>query len=293
LTQTVGALIDHPTGTILGIRRMLTDWRYRQSVLDYVSDPETIAVWTGPEFRAYRKSNSGEALTPVLNKVGEFVASPNLRNIVGQTKSTINFRTIMDDSLIFIANLSEGAIGDRQSRLLGSFIRSGFAQAAYARIDVPKNRRRPFVLILDEFPNFVDASFAKHLSELRKYHLSFVFAHQYLAQLDSDTVEGIKGNVENFITFQQGIEDAEQFLKVFDRDMKPAEFIDLFPHEAWARLQTQDEAGLCRWRKKIETAQWDEVASHGYAVKIIEQSRMKFGAPYQFVAKRVAQRLAS
>lgn len=293
LTQTTAALIEHPTGTILGIRRMLHDLRYRQEVLQYVTDPETVAFWTGDEFESYRKKNSGEAFTPVLNKIGEFVASPNLRNIIGQTKNTIDFRAIMDDGLIFIANLSEGQIGETECSLLGSFISAKFARAAYSRTDIKKHQRRPFVLILDEFPKFVDAKFPVYMSELRKFHFALIFAHQYFAQLDEKIINGIKGNVENFVTFQQGADDAKVFEEVFGYHVEPREFIELFTNEAWAKIQTGEGDDLIRWKKQITTPQWFDVPSYANAEEIIKQSRMKFGAPYDLVVKRVAQRLTA
>ena len=148
-----------------------------------------------------------EALAAIQNKVGQFVSNPLIRNILGQSRSTINMREIMDTGKIFIVNLSKGKMGEDNSALLGAMIISRLQLAAMSRVDIPEDKRRDFYMYVDEFQNFATDSFASILSEARKYRLSLTLAHQYIGQLvtnDGNTKvrDAVFGNVGTIITFR-------------------------------------------------------------------------------------------
>ena len=75
--------------------------------------PEVRAFWL-TEFAKYSAWLRSEAVSPILNKVGQFVTALPLRNIVGQRKSDLRFRKIMDEGTILIVNLAKGADRRRQ-----------------------------------------------------------------------------------------------------------------------------------------------------------------------------------
>ena len=208
LNNCILALLEYPGSTLLGINRMLADPDYRKKVVNKVQDPVVKAFWL-QEFARYTQRYEVEATAAIQNKVGQFVSNPLIRNIIGQEKSTIDIRKIMDQGKIFIVNLSKGKIGEANSTLLGALIITKLYLEAMSRVDIPEEERKDFFLYVDEFQNFATESFANILSEARKYRLSLVLAHQYIAQMEEKVRDAVFGNVGTLISFRIGAEDAE------------------------------------------------------------------------------------
>jgi hypothetical protein len=213
------ALTDTPTPSLLSVHKLLTDREYRQEqILPFVRDPVVRAFFTfeferlDPRFRA-------EAISPILNKIGSFISSPLVRNIIGQPRG-INLRELMDSGRILIANLSSGSIGEDTSALFGSLLVAGFQLAATSRADLPEEQRSDFSLLVDEFHSFASDSFASILSEARKYCLSLFLSNQYLDQLPPQILQAVLGNVGTLVAFRVGHPDALRLTKelspVFD-----------------------------------------------------------------------------
>lgn len=219
LRNTILALIEYPGSTLLGVTRMLVDKVYRKKVVDHLSDPIVKAFWRD-EFASFNDKFRSEAVSPIQNKIGQFLSSSIIRNIVGQPKSTIDMREIMDQGKILLLNLAKGRIGEDNAGLLGAMMITKLQLAAMSRIDIPENDRRDFYLYVDEFQNFATESFAGILSEARKYRLDLIIAHQYIEQLDEKVQAAVFGNVGTIICFRVGAADAEflakEFMPVFD-----------------------------------------------------------------------------
>src|SRR6202035_3158885 len=115
-------------------------------------------------------------------------ASPLLRNIIGQSRTSLDLRAIMDEGRVLLVNLSKGRVGDDASALLGSFLVTAIQLAAMSRAELPEAERRDFCLYVDEFQNYATDSFATILSEARKYRLSITCANQFLAQVPEATL---------------------------------------------------------------------------------------------------------
>lgn len=182
-----------------------------------------------PKFQA-------EAIAPIQNKVGQLVTSPILRCILGQPKTSIDLRRIMDRRQVLIINLSKGRIGEDASNLLGSLLISSIQLAAMARADMPEAHRSDFFLYVDEVQNFATESFATILSEARKYRLSLIVANQYLAQLDDSMLHALFGNLGTLIAFQAGIKDAEILAEQLGQELTPQDLLMLPRYAAYARL---------------------------------------------------------
>ncbi|MBM4305159.1 MAG: DUF87 domain-containing protein [Deltaproteobacteria bacterium] len=211
LRNAILSLLDYPGSTLLDIPLILVDKDFRKKVLEKVSNPQVKDFWL-TEFERYSSYFRSEAISPIQNKVGHFLSTPLIRNIVGQAQSSMDFRKIMDEGKVLIVNLSKGKIGEDNCSLLGAMIVTKIQLAAVSRGDMPENRRKSFYLYVDEVHNFLTLSFADILSEARKYGLSLVLAHQYIEQLDEKIRSAIFGNVGTLIAFRVGARDA-QFLK--------------------------------------------------------------------------------
>lgn len=235
LRNCILTLLEVPGAALLGVPRLLYDTRYRDKALAKVTDPKVNDFWIN-EFSTYQSGFRTQAIAPVLNKVGAFLTSPLVRNIVGQAKAKVNFRTLIDHGKILIANLAKGAVGEENQALLGSLILTKLQLAAMERVDVEEEQRRDFHLYCDEFQNFASPSFIEILSEARKYRLDLTLAHQYMEQLDSQVRGAILGNVGTLIAFRVGAADAEELEKEFAPEFSWRDFIHLSPYSFYIRL---------------------------------------------------------
>ncbi len=239
LNNAILALLDTPGTTLLGIQRMLVDKDYRQKIISNLKDPVIKAFWVH-EYEAWQDKFRNEAIAPIQNKVGQFLSTSIIRNIVGQSISTINIFDIMNEGRIFLVNVSKGRIGEDNSSLLGGMIITKIQLAAMERVRVPENERKDFYLYVDEFQNFVTDAFAGILSEARKYRLNLTVAHQYTAQLVSEKNSSVRdavfGNVGTMIVFRVGADDAEFLEKEFEPEFTPQDIVNLPNFKVYLKL---------------------------------------------------------
>ncbi len=214
LRNTILTLLLIPDTTLISIPLILTHESYRKKIISKINDPILIQFWT-QEFEKMSPSMMSEAVNPILNKVGQFLSSPILRNILGQPKNPFSLRWIMDNKKIFIVNLSKWKIGEDASALLGAMMVTKFQIEAMTRADTPEEKREDFGLYVDEFQNFATDSFATILSEARKYKLSLTMANQYIAQMSETVQWAVFGNVGTLLSFQIGYHDAVTLAEVF------------------------------------------------------------------------------
>ena len=218
LHNAVAALLDasarYGGQTLLALPRLLTEPPFRARVVRAIENPQVRQFWES-EFPGYGERLAAEALAPIQNKIGQFVTSPVLRNILGQVRSTIRPSEIMDEGRIFIANLGKGTIGEDDANLLGSLLVAGFQHAAMRRSAIPEEERRDFALVIDEFQSFTTEAFVGIFAEARKYRLSLTVAHQYLDQVPEPIRAAIFGNVGTLVSFRVGAGDAHGLAREF------------------------------------------------------------------------------
>jgi CxxC-x17-CxxC domain-containing protein len=239
LNNCILALLDTPGSTLLGIPRLLSDKNYRQKIIANVKDPVVKAFWLS-EFESWQERFRNEAIAPIQNKVGQFLSSSLVRNIVGQSKSTIDVFDIMNEGKIFLVNVSKGRIGEDNSALLGAMLITKIQLASMERVRIPEEERVDFYLYVDEFQNFATDSFAGILSEARKYRLNLTLAHQYIGQLVTDTStkvrDAIFGNVGTMIVFRVGAADAEFLENEFTPEFVIADMVNLPNYNIYIKL---------------------------------------------------------
>lgn len=236
LHNTILSLLFSDDVNMLGITRMLTDIQYRRVVLRNVKDPILLRFWY--EEYSYMERNSrllSEVISPIQNKVGRFLSSPLIRNIVGQKNSTIDFENIMNTNKIFLCDLSQGKIGEENANLLGSLIITKMQLAALSRAAILESQRSDFYLYIDEFQVFATESFAKILSEARKYRLNLILANQFLGQLEENTRNSVLGNIGTLLTFSIGSQDISIMEKEFGLQFKYEDFTNLGTFEFYIK----------------------------------------------------------
>lgn len=235
LRNTVLALLDFPESTMLDIPRMLTEKRFREKVVSFVIDPVIRDFWIN-EFAQYDAKFRTEAVSPILNKVGQFLSTATIRNIVGQPHSRIDIREIMDNQKILLINLSRGKIGEDNSALLGAMMITKIQLSAMSRADVTIDKRPDVYLYVDEFQNFATDSFSVILSEARKYNLNLTIANQYIAQMPEIVRDAVFGNAGTIITFRVGGNDADFMVKEFEPVFDANDLVNLDRYQIYTKL---------------------------------------------------------
>jgi len=289
LNNTILALLDSPGNTLLGITRMYVDKKYRKRIVDNIKDPMVKAFWTD-EFANYNEKYRTEAIAPIQNKVGQFLSSAIIRNIVGQPKSTIDLRDIMDNRKVLIMDLSKGRVGEDNSALLGAMIVTKLQLAAMSRTDIPEHERKDFYLYVDEFQNFATESFATILSEARKYRLNLIIGHQYIAQLEQDhntkVRDAIFGNVGTIVVFRIGAADAEFMETEFEPLFTPNDMVNLPKHNIILKLMIN---GVASDPFTASTLPPNESWVSGNYEKIIKVSRERYSNPREEVEDKISR----
>ena len=285
LNNSVLALLEYPDSTLLGINRLLADSNYRKKVIEKVTDPVIKAFWL-QEFGRYTQRYEVEATAAIQNKIGQFISAPLIRNIVGQIKTSFNIREVMDDEKILILNLSKGKIGEDPSRLLGGLLITKLQLAAMSRVNIPEKERKDFFLYVDEFQNFATESFVNVLSEARKYRLSLILAHQYIAQMEEEVRDAVFGNVGTILSFRVGAEDAEYLEKEFIPEIIAQDLVNLPKYSVYLKLMVDGIAGRPFSAETLVPFAEPKISEKE---KIIEMSRDKYSTPRIDVETQIAK----
>jgi type IV secretory pathway TraG/TraD family ATPase VirD4 len=226
LRNTLLTLLASETSRMSDILDLLTNKALREKIVEELDDQFLKNFWLY-EFEKMPDRQRTEAIAPILNKVGQFVSSPLVRNVVNATKSSFSIEDIMNQRKILLVNLSQGKLGEDNATLLGAMLITKIQLAAMGRVNTPEEERKDFFLYVDEFQNFATQSFNKILSEARKYRLNLVLANQYIAQIPEDVQKAIFGNCGSVASFIMGADDAGVFGKEFGGKYTPEDLVSL------------------------------------------------------------------
>ena len=241
------ALLSQPKPqTLIAIPKLLTDPDFRERIVNNIKDPvvkDFFDIYDNRWNSRYRE----EAIAPLLNKVNKFTTNPLLRDVIGQSKSSFDFRWVMDSRKIVLCNLSKGALGEDVSSLLGSLIVTKLAHAALSRGDIPESARVPHILYADEVQNFIHGvDFPTILAEARKYALSLIIATQTLSQLPPKSLSAVLGNCGTFASFRVSAEDAETLKDEFATSRPSCLLQDLPDYKLYVRTLSENSEGVLR-----------------------------------------------
>ncbi|VVA43460.1 conserved hypothetical protein [Candidatus Roizmanbacteria bacterium] len=235
LRNVILTLLESPGATLVDILSLLSNAEYRKKVVRELQDPVLKDFWE-KEFAKMPDRLKAEAISPIQNKVGQFVTSKMIRNIIGRTKSSIDLEQIMNEGKILILNLSQGKLGEDNTALLGAMLITQIQLAAMNRSFMKEADRKDFFLYVDEFQNFATQSFIKILSEARKYRLSLTLANQYIEQLDEEVTRAIFGNVGTLMSFVVGARDAYVLTREYAEIYTENDLVSLGKFEAVLKL---------------------------------------------------------
>ncbi len=234
LGHSLRLLLDTRDQTLLGLPRLLVDDDYRHWLVVRCQDPVVRAFWL-TEYAAYDSRFRNEAIAPIQNKIGAFLANPFIRSILCQNSSTLKIPDVMNKGKVLIVNLSKGNLGTEPAHLLGALLITACSHAAESRRHMPEHERRDFTLYVDEFQNFATESFVSILSEARKWRLSLVAANQQIAQLPEALQHAVFGNAGTLVVFRVGAHDAKRLASELGMS-SPATLTQTNNHQAWIKL---------------------------------------------------------
>ena len=284
---------DRPT--ILDVTRLYTDDAFREYKVSKVKNP-VVKNFRDKTYNAMGDREKAEIIPYFSSKFVSFNTNRLIRNVIWQTKSAFNIADIMNNKKILLISLSKGKIWDMNAQLLGMILVSKIYNAAMGRAKMPEKDRQDFYLYVDEFQNFVSATFADILSEARKYRLCLIMAHQYIAQLESwkqewgkwDVKAAVFGNVGTLQSFKVGAPDAEFLEKEYQPTLWSSDIAGIANYKAYIKLNIDNATTRPFSMNSIYTMDYknDKIANI-----LKEYSAKKYGRKRKFVDAEITARL--
>ncbi len=280
-------VMDDPASgnTLVDMSRVLSDKSYRDLKISRCKNPLVKQFWVNAE-KTTGEQGLANYVQYVTNKFDVFLANDVMRPVIAQEKSSFNFRDIMDNKKILLVNLSKGKLGDINANLIGLILVGKILIAALSRVDMFGKDFPPFYLYIDEFQNITTDSIATILSEARKYKLSLIIAHQFIAQLEDNIRDAVFGNVGSLCSFRIGAEDAKVLESQFAPTFVPNDLMNIDNHNAYLRLLVNGKPS----KPFNVTVPPPLKGDNSQVEKLKEASYQKYGKPQEEVEKLIMEK---
>jgi hypothetical protein len=283
-------MADPEGGTFVDIPKLFRDPAFLKQKLQHVKDVNVLDFWQKEYPASQRSNDAGEINSWFVSKFGAFLSNEMMRNVIGQTKSAFDLRTIMDNKKILLVNLSKGRTGDLNSKLLGMVFVMKFQAAAMSRSDIPEDERVDFSLYVDEFQNFSTDSFATIMSEARKYHLNLIVANQFTTQLTQEIRDAVFGNMGTIVSFRIGQNDVESLGKYFHPTFDSDDLLRVPNHNTIVRTLI---GGIPTQPFSMATLPPLGTPRPRLATALKQLSSAKYGRPRSVVESEIIKRMAT
>ncbi len=293
-------MADPNGGALTDIMRLFTDDAFQRAKVKHVTNPVVKNFWTNQMAKTGAREKQ-EIIPYFAAKFGQFVTNGMLRNIIGQTQSAFDFSQVMDEGKILLMNLSKGATGEINSKLLGLIIVSKLQTVALRRQKGLSQGKQPndFFMYIDEFQNYVTDSIESILSEARKYRLSLNIAHQYIGQIDTTQTQrkgagvnlkdAVFGNVGTIMAYKIGAQDAEYMAKEMDPVFTDQDLINIDKYKSVIKLSVDTQPS--RPFSLTPLNPYEEKGDEEIATALKQISRLTYGRSKKFVEKEIFTRL--
>lgn len=223
--------------TLLDLPRLLTDERFRASVIGNVmDDPGLGSFWS--TYLAMSPGAQAQAIAAPLNKLRQYLLRPSLRAILGQPRPTFRLRDVFRNNKIVLVPLNEALIGPKTAQLLGSLIVTETWSATLERAREPRPETRPATVVIDEVQQYLHlpVSIDDALSRSRSYGVGWHLAHQHRAQLPPSTRAAADSNAKSKIVFQPLDPDDAYAMARRAPELEAVDFLSLGQYQAYANL---------------------------------------------------------
>lgn len=289
---------DPAGGALTDIVRLFTDDAFQRAKVQHVKNPVVKSFWTKQMAQTGAREKQ-EMIPYFAAKFGAFVTNSMMRNIIGQTKSAFDFAKVMEEGKILLMNLSKGATGEINSKMLGLIIVSKLQMATMRRQKMLSGGQKPndFFLYIDEFQNYVTDSIESILSEARKYRLGLNIAHQYIGQIEQKEKRGqsvnlkdaVFGNVGTMMCYKIGAQDAEYMAKEMSPAFSDQDLINIDKYKAVMKLSIDTQPS--KPFSIVPLNPYLEKGSDEMATSLKQISRLTYGRSKKFVEKEIFARL--
>lgn len=281
-------IMDDPESgsTLIEISKVMADSNFRKYKLSRCKNFIVRDFWQKEAEKAGGEAALANMVPYITSKLTQFITNDTMRPIIGQQRSSINFREIMDNRKILLVNLSKGRIGETNAHLLGLVLVGKILISSLSRTDIPQEERKDFYLYIDEFQNFTTDSISTILSEARKYRLCLTLAHQFLGQLPEPIQKSVFGNVGTICSFRVGPEDAEFLARQFTPVFNEQDLINIDNYNLYIKLMIN---GMISQGFNMQTYPPTR-GNRELADNIKQLSALKFGRDREVVEREILQR---
>ena len=218
-------LIANQGYTIAEIPLFLEEKQFRDRLLQNPSiRPEVVRFWHNT-FDRLPPDDQREEIASTRRRLDHFGDFDEIRHIVGQSKTTLDFTDIMNTGKILFVKLSKTLPGDAW-RIIGTILMSNLVHAVLQREQIPEEKRRHFCIFVDEFQNFASSDdFAVLFTQARKYAIATTIAHQerYGQFADNKRIAGATDASVNKIFFKVSVHDAREQAAEFAKEATTTE----------------------------------------------------------------------
>lgn len=236
LYHALRTLVTHPDFTFVDLAPLLVPMTtdeigWTDQVIRSLKDRELRNFWQ--RFHNQPRAAQDRITQPVMDRIWQLNARPEIRNIIGQSKSAFRMADVIKDNKILLVNL-KGLPRDTAS-LMGTLLMNAIWHAVKSNLS-----QTPTFLYLDEFQDFVNLPIepGDMLAKARGFGLGMTLAHQYLSQLPRELAEAVSANARTKIVFQTSASDAKTFASEFGSSVTTDDFTNLGQYEAIARIST-------------------------------------------------------
>ena len=271
--------------TVLDVPRFFQNKKFKTTLLDRCTNPFVKSFWENEADNVSGDAQVSNIAPYITSKLNMFLYNNLVKAVVGQQKSGIDFRDIMDSKKIFLVDLRKGLLGKTNSAFIGMLVVGKMFTAALSRTNIKDKSALPdFYLYVDEFQNLATERFADILSEARKYKLCLTLANQYASQINPRIIFGIFGNIGTLVSFRAGLTDAKMISEEFGEQVSPSDLMGLSNFTAYIRLLI-DGARYSPFNIRTilpETKEDPKLVEH-----ICQWSRKKYGKPIKEVDEEI------
>ncbi len=273
--------------TLIEVPRVFTDPEFRKRKLSRIKNPVVIDFWEKEAVKTSGEQGLANMTPYITSKFNNFIANDYIRPIIGQPRSSFNFREVMDTKKILLVNLSKGKIGDLNAGLIGMIVTGRILLSALSRADQASEDRTDFYLYIDEFQNFTTDSIAVILSEARKYRLALTIAHQFISQLTESIKGAVFGNVGTLAIFRVGADDAKYLEGQVSPNFSTQDLVSIENRNAVLKMLLRGEPVPAFNIRTIDAKR----GSREVAEKLKELSRLSYGRELAQVEADILSRL--
>ena len=194
----------------------LTEPTYRNHIVSNIRYNQQVAHYWQNDFGAlplHQQTERAQALKTRVN----ILLNEQVRHIVGQQQTTIDFSESINRKAIILVSLSS-LLPPNVKRIIGIILLSELLYAVQARQYLSASRRKHFSIYVDEVQHFAQSDdFATLFTEARKYGIATTIAHQdRFGQLaHNKEMAGATLQAANLICFRLARHDADELAPVF------------------------------------------------------------------------------